>query len=492
MQANAAKFPPGLGGACPVITDSTVVNIYNIQSTALGACKPGSACVFPSTVGCDSVYGVTGIVTGIKNNGTSRTFYMQSRRADLSYTGMDVFNGNGLFNTNIQIGDSVSVSGKVEEGFAKTGVAESGETEITGFDGSTGTINDLPTNRLTTGNSLPAFHTLSVADIRFPSVPWNSTTPNASLASGEPWESALVKVVGPLVVGMRVYDLAPLDTAGTHETWPSYPGFETRSPSGGGFLCYPQGSPGDSIYIDLTSFVTLTPPQVGTVIDSVFGILQQGGRAGAAGVVSWRIACRSAAPGYTNDFTPDLYLRTPPVISEVYPIANDSVKIVFDQAVTSASATVAGHYSCTTSERAVDFVHMLGAHTVICHVPNTYPIGDPDVITATLMTGLNNGLTQNSPQAESFINGVLAIPAIQAADPDSLPTVDRSKYAGAGTTDGTRLSFTGVVTGRYFTREYYVQDLAGGARSGIKVFQPSSVINGNGGTIPNAMTVGRK
>lgn len=486
-RADAAKYPPGPdgpGGAC-----EDTLEIYDVQNSS--TCRPGTACAGFGTggsVGCDSVFGVRGIVTGIKNNGTSRTFYMQSRRANLQYTGMDVFNGNGLSNPNLQIGDSVSVSGKVEEGFKKTlpsVVLESGETEISGFDANNATVTyaDLPVNIHSTGNSLPAAHTLSIADIRFPACNGNSSTPNASAATGEPWESALVKVIGPLVVGRRVYDGATADPPVNCTTCPSYDGIETRLQSGlhgGGMLCYFQNQPGDSIYIDMTSFVTMTPPPVGTVIDSVYGILQTGGsRAGFNQIMSWRIAVRSSAPGYGNSSTADLYLATAPEVSDAYPVADDSVRVEFDRAVTEASVTNPVHYSLVVSERSVDYAHAIGDNAVVCHIVGAFTVGDLDSITVFGQTGQVNGLTQNVIKGRAFVNGLLSIPMIQAPDQASLdanPCVDRSKYSGPGITSGPRLSFTGVVTGRFFTREYYLQDEAGGPRSGMLVFQPSQVL----------------
>lgn len=479
LEAHAAKYPPGPdgpGGACDDTLD--IANLNN------GPCRPASGCVFPSAVGCDTVFGIKGIITGIKNNGTSRTFYMQSRRVNLEYTGLDVFNGNGLTNGSIQIGDSVSVSGKLEEAFFKTGVTESGETEVSGFDGSSTSI-DVGVNVLSAANSLPDFKTLTVADIRFPAATWNSVV-QASLATGEPWENCLVRIAGPLVVGRRVYQGAVVDppASGTNcTTCPTYAGVEVRSPGGGGFFAYPQGAPGDSIYVDMTSFVTMTPPAVGTVVDEVSGILQGGGtRSGFAGITSWRIAVRSSPPNYLNSSTADLVLHNAPTVSTAFSVANDSVRVEFDRPVTDASATVPGHYSLITSERPVDYARMAGNSAVVCHIVGAWPVGDLDQVSANLMIGLANGLEQTTPQLKTFVNGVLPITMVQAPNPDSLGVcLDRSKFAGVGTTDGTRLTLSGVVTGKFIGREYYVQEEAGGARSGIKVFQPGS-----------AMTIGRK
>src|SRR6266571_265864 len=168
-QAHAGQYPPGVPS---YITHddsclTTLTDTLSIVRVQTNPCKPGTACAGFGTggsVGCDSVYGVKGIVIAIKNNGISRTFYMQARRTNLQYTGMDVFNGNGLTNPNIQIGDSVSVSGKTEEGFKKTSpstIIDSGETQISGFDASNSTVSyaDLPVNILSSGNSLPNFHT---------------------------------------------------------------------------------------------------------------------------------------------------------------------------------------------------------------------------------------------------------------------------------------------------------------------------------------------
>jgi hypothetical protein len=244
-------------------------------------------------------------------------------------------------------------------------------------------------------------------------------------------------------------------------------------------LVYRQGAPADSFYIDMTSFVTMTPPPVGTVIDSVQGVLQGGGtRAGFAGIQSWRIAIRACSPT-SNTCSDDIFIATAPEVAEAYPVANDSVKVLFDRDVTEASATVPGHYTLQESERAIDYVRMSGDNAIVAHIANanTWPVGDIDSVVAVSMTGKVNGLTQTDPRKgiKGFVNGILPIPMIQAPNPDSLSVcVDRSKFAGPGTGQGPRISFRGTVTGKFFGREYYIQEAAGGPRSGVKLFQPSA------------------
>jgi hypothetical protein len=82
-------------------------------------------------------------------------------------------------------------------------------------------------------------------------------------------------------------------------------------------------------------------------------------------------------------------------------------------------------------------------------------------------------------QTRSFVNGVLDIPTVQAADPSMLSLFDdRSPFAGTGTLPGTRLTVRGVSTGVYGSLYYMQEDGSGAAvgplRSGISIFGPSA------------------
>jgi len=82
--ATGTKYPPGPGGTCP-----DTVTIQQIQDPS-ATCRPPAVGFGIANTDTSYVYGVKGIITGIKNNGTSRTFYMQSRRTNQAYTGICV------------------------------------------------------------------------------------------------------------------------------------------------------------------------------------------------------------------------------------------------------------------------------------------------------------------------------------------------------------------------------------------------------------------
>jgi hypothetical protein len=447
--AKAANYPPG-PGACAL--DSTQMTIKYIQ-TSVAPCRP---------VHNDTVRAVRGRISALKTQGTSRSFYMQNNAtpANHGYTGLDVFNGNPNFQANLSLGDSVIVYGRIDTTFgAKAGFPDANETEMVGMDFDNNTSIDFAIVSEGTLANVPPLHTTTTAEIRAPAITWTGVA-NASYTSGEPWENMLVRLKGPLVVGKRAY------AGGGAEL--TYPGIETRSPIGGGMLVYLQSNPADSVVIDMTSFVTQTPPAVGTKIDSVYGVLQQRTR---DGINQFRIAIRSSD---------DIFVALPPNVVEAFPVANDSVRVLFNADVTPATATDPNNYDLVTSGRGFDYVRMDGDNAVVGHLDGSFTIGALDSISVVGVTNAINGLTMTSPRGASFFNGLLSISTIQAPDPDSLGVcVDRSKFAGPGLTDGKKLSFTGVVTAFMLGREYYVQDQAGGPRSGIKVFAPATMIVGH-------------
>jgi hypothetical protein len=81
-----------------------------------------------------------------------------------------------------------------------------------------------------------------------------------------------------------------------------------------------------------------------------------------------------------------------------------------------------------------------------------------------------------SAQSRNFFNGICPIASIQAPDTDSLsavPCQDRSKFAGPGSSFGGRITTRGVCT-LNFGSNYWIQTAAGGVRSGILIFAPST------------------
>jgi hypothetical protein len=79
----------------------------------------------------------------------------------------------------------------------------------------------------------------------------------------------------------------------------------------------------------------------------------------------------------------------------------------------------------------------------------------------------------------NFFNGVMPIATVQAPDPTALaasPCDDRSKFAGAGNQNsGNRMSTRGVCTA-VIGSTAWIETAAGGPRSGVAIFAPSTAL----------------
>jgi hypothetical protein len=318
--AQATIWPPGSGGGCPTDT----IDIPQLQ--IVGACQPAHL---------DTVKSIKGIITAIKSSGTSRSFYMQARRSNqltVGQTGMNCFYGSPNF-TDLQIGDSVAVYGRMDTTFGvKAGYGNSFETEIVRLPSQT--VLEYYNIAHLGAAAVPPVKLLTVADIKFPGdhlakLPRRHC--ESSATTGEPWENMVVKLKGPFQVAKGDF---PDST--TH-----VPGIELRTnPSkGGGMLVFKQGAPADSFEIDLTSFVIQAPEPNGTVIDSVYGVLQN---RTTNGLNYYRVAIRSGD---------DIFYATPPDLASAFMVGSDSVMVVFDRDVTQASATQLANYSFPNSGR---------------------------------------------------------------------------------------------------------------------------------------------
>jgi hypothetical protein len=184
----------------------------------------------------------------------------------------------------------------------------------------------------------------------------------------------------------------------------------------------------------------------------------------------------------------DIAIAAPPSLADVYPVSDTQIRVVFDRAVTNASASNIGNYSLA-SYGTVDAALMDGTNAVLLTITNGLAHGMLESLFANGVTSLASGLTMVTPQSRTFVNGVLSVAEISAPDPDSLagmPCIDKSAFAGAGGRIdegelGTRVSFTGVCTGQ-FGNLYTFEDPS-----------PSSAGNHGGITVsapPVALTVG--
>lgn len=407
----AKQYPPGPGGAFP-----DTLSIVNVQSAA----------AVPTLATPDTVYGVGGIITGFDAKSSGYGFYMQLSNG-VQNSGIDVFTGSynkAAAPYSLAIGDSVVVYGRVQ--------IFQGEAEIEGFDGVQGT-DDCIVRVVSSGNPLPPYFVGTTTQLK--ETPTNTT--------GEAYEGMLARIDQS---GPGTLKVARVTGLGTNA-----------------FIVVDSAAPSDSVFIDGNTLATYPAPALGTPVTFVRGIVNQRTR-------GYRIQLRDGN---------DILAATPPNVSDAYPVQDNQIRVLFDRAVSAASATDVNNYSLA-SFGSVDAAVMSGTDAVLLTVTNGLAHGINETVTVNGITGLANGLTMSSGQSRTFINGVLSCAEIQAANPDSLARVagclDMSRFAGSnGQTSqglgGTRCTVVGVMTAK-FTPSNYLQDEAGGMRSGLQVFAP--------------------
>ncbi len=270
--------------------------------------------------------------------------------------------------------------------------------------------------------------------------------PAAPGSSQEPWEGCLVKVKGPLVCGR---------TVGT--------GIGGRSM----LVTTPGGA--DSIAVDGFSLTNVAALTVGSPIDSVQGVLSQ---VIISSVASYRVLLRG---------TDDLFAAAPPNVIDAFPVSDALVRVVFDRPVTQATAENVNNYSLASFGNVLSATLLAGSKAVLVEIDNGLNHGDIETITVTNVQS-TSGLNMTGAQNRTFVNGVLSIAEVQAPDPVGLgetPCHDRSRFCTATGGNGTRLTYRGVSTAGFGTLEY-IEDAAGGLRSGLAVFgAPTNLAEGH-------------
>ena len=412
--ATAAQYP---NATCP---DSTGM-IFRIQSVPAVTCSPALG---------DTVRGVGGIIIGFDPIATGFDAYLQNTGGG-PFSGIDFF--TGTINTkaapyNWAVGDSIIVE------YGKTAEFQ-GLTEILAPNASTSSPNWIA-RKVSSGNPLPPFFVGTTTQLR--------ETPTNTFA--EQYEGCLVKINGPMTV-VRTSLTGGMGTSNS-------------------FLLISASAPSDSVFIEGNKLTTYAPPAVGTVIQSVQGVLGQATR-------GYRIWLRNGN---------DIVAATPPNVTDAYPLADNIIRVKFDRNVTSASAANTANYSLA-SFGSVDAAVMDGTDAVQLTITNGLNHGDLETVTINSVVSSASGLAMTSPQSRTFVNGLLTAADIQKANPDSLlgtPCFDKSRFAGSGGQlaagfTGTRCSAAGTVTGRYNTL-YYMGDPGNPTRGGVAIFAPPATL----------------
>jgi hypothetical protein len=427
------KYPPGPTGTC---TDT--LTLYQLKDAVLnahGTCQPqvGVAAGAPG----DTVLGVGGIIIGFDEIPTGFDIYVQTTGGG-PLTGIDVFTHGTNFRPlyGFQLGDSVVVEWARVANYY-------GDVELEAPN-NTFSNPDIVLRLVSSGNPLPPLFEGNTTD--FVETPTNTYI--------KPYMTCLVKLNGPVRVA-RV----------------GAPNGDTKLGTRG-MLVVRDAAPSDSVFIDYAKLTAIVPPTVGTYLTSISGIVNSASR-------GWRIMPRGAT---------DIVDVVPPSVTDAYAVADDQYRIVFDRAVTSATATVIGNYSLA-SFGTVNTAVMDGTDAVILGVSGTgLTHGRSETVEVNGITGLANGITMTTPVHATFLAGVLSCGEMSAPNPDSLAAVpcrDLSRYAGTGGqylngAFGPRSTMTGIVVGKYGNL-YYMEDNDPAHNRGITVFAP-----------PVALTLGHR
>jgi hypothetical protein len=422
--AHAVQYPPGPGG-----TDlDTLIRVDYVQN-------PGAT---PHPVVPDTVWGLGGIITGFDPISTGFAIYIQNNAQDGSgepapWTGLDVFTGGNnlisVFSPALALGDSIVCYGRLDE--------FQGEGEIVSFNGAFGS-NPIIVRRVSQGNPVPKFKIRTAAQLN--ELPTN--------VSAEQWEGCLVRVREKL----RVVRTSLTGGLGTNNSFLAVS--NTVCPNGSLGPC-------DSLFVDGNTLATIAPPPAGAFVDSVQGIFNQRTR-------GYRIQLRSGS---------DVFDSSPPSLQDAYAISTDSVRVVFDRNLTLASAQNVLNYTLTSTAASPNAAVRQVSHNIV-HLKVTNGLNPCDLegVTVNNVVNESNSVAMTSAQNRAFLNGICPIASIEAPQPDSLllsPCQDRSRYAGAGSAPGTRITTRGVAT-LSFGSNYWIETAAGGARSGIIIFAPST------------------
>ena len=422
----AYKYPPGPPFRyCP---DSVSIYQAQMSDTTINAC-------FPSLN--DTIFGMKGIIVGFRLRSTGRIYIENSNAAN--YNGIQVYTQGHLESppTNLAIGDSISVCGV-------QGVYQL-ENQISGRLGT-----NLTVRRISGPHPLPPWRMGTTSTFKWSPVPANHP--------GIPSVGSLVRVTTPLRVARR--------------------GPGAGLPGNQNYLCVKAdgSAPGDSLQIEgytLTLSDIIAPP-LGYTVNWVQGILR---RASPGGVDYLVISLRDAN---------DVSVAAPPNLSEAFPIAENKLRLIFDKNLDVATAQTPANYVLGSGSSG----STVNTATLVAGSPNMVDLTITEVLTRLTQESI---LAQDigsadcpgclmEPQSRTFILGVLSCLEVQIPRADSLggdPCLDKSRFAGAGSAFGTRLTVRGVMSAHHGA-DYFLQDATGEQRNAVVAYNiPFAVTDGH-------------
>ena len=404
---------PGIAGAD--IIDCTVADFQDTTSV-----------MWDSLATTDTLR-MVGRVTGADTKATGFGVFFEDFTLSPQYRGVQAFSGVNLYAINgLARGDLVRVTGRYLE--------FNGGTELVSLEGTSFGATPPIFEKLGSG-SLPTPLTVTTGDIAERSI------------TGEIFEGMLVRLNKPVRITNNIN--LPTNTAQA---------------------VYADGtSPLDTILIDTNTLCdpSITKPNIGVTITFLQGIAYQNGLPSASQFRGYRLMCRDGA---------DITFPAPPNVVNIYAVSNDSIRVVFDRALDPVTAQDRFKYSRNGTGKAIDAATLQpdpnsGVQQIVVLTTATEP-QTPAEAESVVVAGVKDALGAVMPaaQGDGFLAGVTPIAWMQSPVPGD-------EFNGPGGSDSTRylgktLTVRGTVTGRLAGSLVWIQDPAGGPRSGFKLYAP--------------------
>lgn len=366
---------------------------------------------------------IAGVVTGADTKPTGLGFYIEDFTLAAQYRGLDVFTGshNSYADSGLVRGQKVRVTGRPTE--------FNGLTELVSMNGAS------------FGDSLRIEHNLGNPGIPGPTTVQTSDISGTSILA-EQYEGMFLKMNHQIRCARVVSSTLWLGVDNTG------------------------ASPGDSVLVDMTTLANpnIGSPSIGQVAPLLQGIYAQFANP-PFNSLTYRLQVRDGA---------DISVSTPPSLLNAYAISADSIRAVFDRGLNQTSAENLANYARATG-KAIDSARLLpDPNSGVMQIVDLYCASDPmtpgepeSLIVSGVQSNLN--VPMATTQGSSFVAGLITIASVQnSAHPFNGP-------GGSDTTQylNQKVTVRAVVTAHLGTL-VWLEDPAGGLRSGVKLFSPAT------------------
>ena len=366
----------------------------------------------------------TGIITGADQNATGFGFYIQMKDSDppalaLNFRGILVFTGgnNQFADSGYALGDEVEVMGAYTE--FQGGAELISPTGITFGP-------PLPVDVLSTGNPLPG-PTLVTPDL----ISFNGLV-------SEQYETMFCRLNG----NVKVASSGVTDPR-IGNNW---------------FLAVTETGPQlDSVLVNMSALppAPIIAPDNGTIISFLQGIVDE----------------RSLGHQLNVRDGLDILLPTPPNVVTAHAIDDNTIRVQFDRPMDQTSSEDVNNYT-RTGGLPIDSATLQPDEQSVYLVTTTFPQSSPNLENIEVSSAIESkaGAQMGTNQNRTFVGGLTTILAMQT--PESGKEYNQAQ--GSDTTQFLNQVVTvrGTVVAR-FGSLIWIQDPAGGLRSGFQLFAPS-------------------